>query len=156
MCLWEKIPKTMLAAGTNRLETRTASGFAGYGYDESASGAYQDKETNTHYNYYRDYDPSIGRYVESDPIGLDAGINTYAYVENNPLGFADPLGLWAWGDPFDPDLVNAITGFGDAFLLPELFRNAFGIMGLNQISCEPRAWRSNCKPNFFSRLTISR
>lgn len=49
----------MLAAGTNRLETRTASGFAGYCYDESASGAYQDKETNLAYNMMRDYDPSI-------------------------------------------------------------------------------------------------
>ncbi len=44
------------------------------------------------YNYYRDYDPKVGRYVESDPIGLDGGVNTYGYVEQNPLRYVDPTG----------------------------------------------------------------
>jgi len=50
-----------------------------------------------HYNYFRDYDPSIGRFIESDPIGLQAGTNTYGYVAARPIVFGDPFGLDAVG-----------------------------------------------------------
>lgn len=45
------------------------------------------------YNYFRTYDPSTGRYLESDPIGLVAGLNTYGYVDQKPLSYVDPFGL---------------------------------------------------------------
>jgi uncharacterized protein RhaS with RHS repeats len=44
------------------------------------------------YNYFRTYDPSTGRYRESDPIGLEGGLNTYGYALQNPLRYADPTG----------------------------------------------------------------
>lgn len=60
---------------------------------------YLDQGTGTYYNYFRDYDPALGRYVQSDPIGLDDGVNTYGYVSGSPLSLTDRLGLKIdWGN----------------------------------------------------------
>ena len=56
-------------------------------------GQLEDPESGSFYNYFRDYEPGTGRYVESDPIGLAGGMSTYGYVDNNVLGFSDPEGL---------------------------------------------------------------
>jgi RHS repeat-associated protein len=58
-------------------------------------GQYYDDETGLHYNYFRDYEPGVGRYVQSDPIGLVGGIGTYVYVGGDPLATADATGLRA-------------------------------------------------------------
>lgn len=55
-------------------------------------GQYHDEETRLNYNYYRDYDSAVGRFVESDPIGLDGGINTFTYAEDSPVRWIDPTG----------------------------------------------------------------
>lgn len=56
-------------------------------------GQYADGETGFYHNGFRDYDPAIGRYVESDPIGLSGGLNTYLYAEANPEKWIDLSGL---------------------------------------------------------------
>ena len=58
-------------------------------------GQYADAETGFNYNYFRDYDPTTGRYIQSDPIGLDGGDESlYRYVFHNPLNSTDPSGLF--------------------------------------------------------------
>lgn len=58
-------------------------------------GQRYDAATDLNYNYFRDYEPSSGRYVQGDPIGLRGGISTYGYADGAPLSFVDPLGLQA-------------------------------------------------------------
>jgi len=57
-------------------------------------GQYYDWETGLHYNYFRDYEPQTGRYVQIDPIGLEGGLSLYSYTSANPLFFVDTLGLF--------------------------------------------------------------
>jgi RHS repeat-associated protein len=58
-------------------------------------GQYFDAETGLHYNYFRDYNPALGRYPEADRIGQRGGINLYSYVGNNPVIYSDSRGLLA-------------------------------------------------------------
>ena len=60
------------------------------------AGQYFDSESGLHYNRYRDYDPKIGRYIQSDPVGIAGGLSIYAYAEGNPVSLTDPLGLSPW------------------------------------------------------------
>lgn len=59
-----------------------------------------------YYNRFRDYAPGTGRYVQSDPIGLYGGTNSFAYAANNPLNRVDPMGLWS----FSFDAYGGIGG----------------------------------------------
>jgi RHS repeat-associated protein len=76
-----------------------------------------------YYNYYRDYDVSLGRYVQADPIGLDGDANPFLYAAADPLGSMDANGLRARREgrppvrgkpiPFLPPLVPPLPVFLD-------------------------------------------
>lgn len=87
-------------------------------------GQYFDIEVGTSYNNYRDYDSSIGRYIQTDRLGLKAGINEYQYANSNPSRFIDPYGLEAdeckcdrVKKPWAPWLGAKVNASGTAFVL---------------------------------------
>lgn len=130
------------------------SAIGNFTFNMRMPGQYYDKNTNLFYNYHRDYDPQTGRYIQSDPIGLHGGINSYTYVNAQPQIYIDPLGLAPLrlpdygtitmpvipfvGVTFTVDRAgNIYVGPSAGFSLPNASGRAWGV-----------GWTGNsCKPN---------
>jgi RHS repeat-associated protein len=82
----------------NSAPNENPSGLGVFTYNLRFPGQYFDVEKGSSYNYFRDYDARLGRYIQSDPVGLRGGVDTYLYVFAAPLGNADRWGLKSLGE----------------------------------------------------------
>jgi RHS repeat-associated protein len=112
---WDSDPFGNGAAVQNPQGTVTVT------YNLRFPGQYYQAETGLSQNYFRDFDPAVGRYVESDPIGLAGGsYSTYSYTGGNPISRADPRGLayfafrplggWPWLGPASKNPIDDYLG----------------------------------------------
>lgn len=108
-------------------------------------------ETGLNQNYFRDYDPQTGRYIQSDPIGLRGGVNTYAYAGGNPLSLIDLLGLACR----EGERVLRTERFKDLSGRFELAEFEFPLFGPVHIEpgLSPELGRGGIKPRFGPSIT---
>jgi RHS repeat-associated protein len=99
-------------------------------------GQYLDAESNLHHNWFRDYAPTQGRYIQSDPIGLLGGMNTYGYVAQSPISAVDFTGL---------EILNTLCS-GDESFVRSLFQpNPSGRLNIIVHGMVGYGWVDNCK-----------
>jgi RHS repeat-associated protein len=95
-----------LATGSTQATVWSAGGYQPFGTTAAVTGTitqnlrfpgqYFDAESTFYHNGYRDYASNLGRYLQSDPVGVAGGLNTYRYTDDNPVNFADPSGRCPW------------------------------------------------------------
>ncbi len=108
------------AAVLNPFGVGTASGSIQQ--DLRMTGMFADANTALLHNGYRDLVPGFGRYLETDPIGLSGGMNTYGYVGQNPLSYVDPSGLLQ----FNPDGTISFSSSGSPMIVEHSNNNIIG------------------------------
>jgi RHS repeat-associated protein len=116
-------------------------------------GQRYDKETNLHYNYFRDFDPATGRYPQSDPIGLAGGLNTYLYVNADPLRQLDLYGVAPTDLPTTDDCKRSEWTYCETACAPRKVAGCYvsvnwkmrGIRGGHPIRSEERTVNCNCE-----------
>jgi RHS repeat-associated protein len=119
------------------------SGLGAFEFPLRVPGQYADAETGLHYNYFRDYSPALGQYVQSDPVGLGGGINTYAYVVGQPLTLVDSRGLAT------PDTVGGAVGQQGVKKGASLPAAVGGEVCASKIACE--SWRRFPFPSIYEQ-----
>ena len=105
----------------NRRRVRRRASGRTVAYNLRFPGQVFDGQAGLHQNYFRDYDPAVGGYVKSDPIGLAGGsYSTYAYGNENPLSRTDPTGRNAVAIPVGVGI--AVVGVAACYLIPNCWQ----------------------------------
>lgn len=130
---WDLTPS---AFGDHAAQTDPDGNGTAYTFNLRYPGQYYDEDTGLHYNYFRDYDPTTGRYLQSDPIGLAGGASTYGYVGGDPLSFVDLFGLKkvVLFHSDDLDYLRAIDTYRDDPSVCQVFAHGtkFGLSDLRR------------------------
>ena len=117
-------------------------------------GQYFDQETGLHYNYFRTYNPGTGRYVESDPIGLNGGISTYGYANQNGLKYTDPAGLIGLLGAIGAGGFNLFTQFSTNFILTGDIGRSLRCINLTDVAVS--AVVGAVAPSLFSNVILGK
>ena len=110
------------------------TGLGAFVFNHRFPGQYFNVATSLLQNGNRVYDANLGRYLQSDVLGLSAGMNTYGYVTSNPTCFADPQGLWAAGAQFDFSTINPFSRGGGGTYGVNLEYTSSGGFGLYTVA----------------------
>jgi RHS repeat-associated protein len=122
MWTWFSDPFGTTAPNTN------PAGAGSFVYNLRFPGQIYDPQAGLQQNYFRDYDPAVGRYVESDPIGLASGsMSTYSYALRDPVSYEDPTGRFVGVPPtvLNPTSAAATLSFYAGYGIGTLIYNAF-------------------------------
>lgn len=137
----QNTPRRLIDSGTQAVAWSWDSTAFGLGaptgtetFNLRFPGQYFDAATGQFYNHNRYYNPELGRYMEADPIGLDGGLNPYAYAGSNPVMFSDPSGLMSMLDDAGLSMVTGLNNSLNQIILNQQIKLLNSSLAMTELS----------------------